>query len=551
MKLYWEVGMKKVIRNLIIIVFCVSLVGTLKFSEAPLIYHKIFNLPVLNKMYCILKLLETKDLSRYKSLYDISVGLLGSTIFYFITVEIPYLLDFYYTKDLLGEEVENIRNNMFTIISEILFVYEIDRPLHKLNYKDVMCVDRSMKKPCYIKYNMTEKRLFRKEDTVIKERNPYPRGIQVRLQSVYDKVEELLELQLHNIKDERLSKILYELKRNKFINQYKLEKDNIQGAKIENTQILFSSLRAGDYFYDFIKLYRQLIRLKYNKKVKIQHMSYSKIDEKKIEQLNKEKDEKNKKLKLKIEKLNVSLAYCKEDRNSRCIAEKIDKGIDIDKSGLYVDRKNFNGEYEFEDFGVLKFVKVNKVDRDNKCNVMNKHADIMIIIYPLFHLYFYKIMRTILLQNRMSKTKTIIFVPFTCLLGKKIKNSIIHTCKYESVHFYRTSLRLGFIQLSSNFPNRKSIIDISDEIVEEIDKYEKFNEENNRINSELFEVNDNKVYMKKGKEKNGIEYEEENYLKDIVENLVFYKSLLEEQNKLLMKQNEILTDKSGCIVSVH
>ncbi len=456
--------MKKKVNIFLFVIFILSLGISLKLSKSSIITSKIFEIPVFSWIYSIIKLLVTADekLKRYEWLYDVSMGILGSSIFYFFTVGVPNILNFYYTKELLADEIEQIRNDMFLTISEILFVYEIDKPYNKLNFQDVMCIDRSIKKSCHIQYIMREKRLLGKDNSIIRKRTSYPRGIQVALQSIDDRVNNLLSYQLHNIKDDRLLKVLYELKRNKFISQYKLEIINKDGEKIENPTILFSSLFSGDYFYDFIKLYRVLTRLRYNKDIKILHMSYSNIDEERIQNLVTEEKKKNVKLKEKISKLKISLIYCTKDRNSTCIAKKIEKGVDIDKSGLYVDLCDFNGTIKFDDPGVLQFISMNKVE---------PQCDIEIFLCPLFQYHFHKIMSTILLRNRKTKRKTIIFIPYVFPIGKIIKSYIIHTNKYEKVHYYRTSFSFGFMHFSSKYPNRKSIIDIADEILEEIDLY--------------------------------------------------------------------------------
>lgn len=242
--------MKKFVNATLILVSIISLIIVLKLSSLPVLCFPNFFVTTLDVR-------ET-----YYLVYDVCLGLLLSILFYFIVNVIPDCIRIKKSKKLTHLYIEQILREMNLIISISLAVYDRgDIKINDIALKDLTILNGNTnysKKD--ISYHITEFNNKKKKLIGCHSYGNLNSIVKSSINNIKSNIENMKSYEYLYAINENLVEILRRIEVCKFIKSYEKKQRDATCYELANTH---------NEMYDFILLYKLLIKQKYHRKYSV------------------------------------------------------------------------------------------------------------------------------------------------------------------------------------------------------------------------------------------------------------------------------------------
>ena len=302
--------MKRNLNWSLFLVFIISLLMTLKYSQLPVwstLPDKISNWFVISE----------KEVVDYVFLYDLFMGICTSYIFYIFIEFIPNKIHNHDSKKLLSYDIELLLRDMKFVIDVIKYIFGINIPIKDISEKDLLIINDKIninKKGFFLEEVFSNKLTSKgKRITGIETSYEYPKCINNTLKQVNERLKNISSKEGYYSIDSDFAKTIILLKDNRFISWYK-NGDN------SNECFIFSN--TSSELIKFINLYKKLVMKRYHDRYrKFTFLTDEEVNNrpKILEEVNKIVNERNKE----FQKLNPCLIYNGLDNNSKIIANRL------------------------------------------------------------------------------------------------------------------------------------------------------------------------------------------------------------------------------------
>lgn len=81
-----------------------------------------------------------------RALLSLAYSIIAAYIFYFVTVVVPLWIQISKSKKILSHEVYFFLEDLYVLINQILYIYKIDRNIDDLEEKDLLCINGKIQK---------------------------------------------------------------------------------------------------------------------------------------------------------------------------------------------------------------------------------------------------------------------------------------------------------------------------------------------------------------------------------------------------------------------
>ena len=269
-------------------------------------------------------------------LLALAYSILAAYIFYWFTYTLPRNLIIYRSKTILSREVHLLQYELFVLINQILFAYNIKKSIEKIEEKDLLHLDGNISKSFNGVYKTSEhwKRFWKrgKQITGFAGRKfTFPEDIHKKLTEIPEKIKKIRKVNPNFYVDETFAETLSAIETSKIIEWY-----------ADSNREIFSLDSSSREFFILINDYKRLLKLNYHKLYRdsFQKIHFYSPDEIKkikedIHQLlsRSSKDFKASKL------LNPCIVYNPNYYDSRSIIAVLNKGWEVSLNGLPLQKK--------------------------------------------------------------------------------------------------------------------------------------------------------------------------------------------------------------------
>lgn len=251
-----------------------------------------------------------------KVMLALSYSILSAYIFFFFSIILPRIILIQRSKKILSRQVHWLLYELFVLINQILFSYEINKPVEQIEEKDLLHLNGNLKTKYKGFYSTSEH-----WNSLIKKGKQFtgfgdmpfefPDSITNRLESIPNEVNKIRQSNPNFHVDELFSEILSSIETNKIIEWYGSKKNE-----------LFKFANSSSEMYAMIVDYKRLKKLKYHLEFrniynKIHFYTREEIDNIKNKQVN--LSAKLAPLYEKLNYLNPCIIYNSEYQESRAI----------------------------------------------------------------------------------------------------------------------------------------------------------------------------------------------------------------------------------------
>ena len=198
----------------------------------------------------------------------LSYSILSAYIFFFFSLVLPRIISIQKSKQILSQQVFNLLNELFVLLNQILFSYDIKKEIDQIEEKDLICLNGNLRERYKGYYSTSEhwNKLSKKGKKFTGFGDmpfEFPDSITGKLKSLSDKISRIRLANPNFHVDEKFSEVLSSIETNKIIEWYGV--NNVE---------LFKYANSSSELYSMILDYRRLKKLKYHLKFR---NSYNKI----------------------------------------------------------------------------------------------------------------------------------------------------------------------------------------------------------------------------------------------------------------------------------
>lgn len=227
-----------------------------------------------------------EDTEKFNRIFlSIGYSLFAAVVFYYFSVVFPRQIQIRRNKQISGKEVRNLLYELFVLIKQILFVFEIEKDLKEIDERDLLSLNGNSTKE-YIGYYRTEtfyNTLWEKRKKLkgLSEVSfEFPESVIFSLSIIPKTIKQIRESNPNFYIDPQFSEILSSIETNNLIKWY---------ANKEYSFLLFQD--SSEAFYSLIQDYIRLKKLGYQQlKVYFEIYFYNDAEKKEIKGKNKIKD---------------------------------------------------------------------------------------------------------------------------------------------------------------------------------------------------------------------------------------------------------------------
>lgn len=246
--------MKKIINWSLVLVSIFSIGIALKFSALPVPAF----LPDEIARFWIT---TPEEQQQYVLLYDISVGIVLSSLFYFVVDEIPNFVRQHKAKRLLSTYVNQLIQNMEQLISIIIAKYEKPTNLALLASKDFLCLNgetQIAQEELSYSYSVYSRK-NNARITGVRSFGTIDKLVKTNLKHILEQIDNIKNYEYFYATDDSLVECIRSIESCKLIKYYHKPSD----AKKESTPCFrFHGTEAA--MDEFVQLYLKLIKLNYH-----------------------------------------------------------------------------------------------------------------------------------------------------------------------------------------------------------------------------------------------------------------------------------------------
>jgi len=232
-----------------------------------LIMRKIFDL-LLIVIFTISIFIAIQTQENKSIVFEIAIGIVVSYIFYVFIEIIPRMLRIHRSKKILAFQVHWLLYELFVLINQILFAFDIEMPINKVQEKDLLHIDGDMTKVFDGVYETSEHyNQFWKKGKQISGfsdmRFKFPDEIVSNLAKLTESIDNIRKSNPNFYVDDKFAEILSSIETNKLIEWYVNKKHKI-----------FQFGGTCMQLYSLVNDYNRLTKLNYHK---LYHDSYQRI----------------------------------------------------------------------------------------------------------------------------------------------------------------------------------------------------------------------------------------------------------------------------------
>ncbi len=245
--------MKRIINWILLVGTVVSAVVALKLSALPVP-------SVMPDKWANFWISSAEEQQKYVLLYDIAVGFIMSTLFYFVVEEIPDKVRMYRAKQLIRTQVNQLAEHMEQIISVTIRKYAINQNLNELAKKDFLILDGEVQQAAEeVSYLTTTYYVKgKKRKTAVHQYGDINRLIKDNSKRILDLISIIKNYEYFYASDGRLVECIRKIEGCDLIRYY-LDDDN----KKRNTPC-FRLHGTSNAMIDFVALYLELLKRKFH-----------------------------------------------------------------------------------------------------------------------------------------------------------------------------------------------------------------------------------------------------------------------------------------------
>lgn len=89
-----------------------------------------------------------------RALLSLAYSIIAAYIFYFVTVVVPLWIQIGKSKKILSYEVYSFLEHLYILINQILYIYKIDRNIDNLEEKDLLCINGTIENRIEVGYDI-------------------------------------------------------------------------------------------------------------------------------------------------------------------------------------------------------------------------------------------------------------------------------------------------------------------------------------------------------------------------------------------------------------
>lgn len=359
-----------------------------------------------------------------RALLSLAYSIIAAYIFYFVTVAVPLWIQIGKSKRILSYEVYFFLEDLYILINQIMYVYKIDRNIDDLEEKDLLCINGTVKNRIEVGYDIQTywNSIWHKGKKCTGLGNMsfiYPDDILKKLSEIPKRIEKIRLANPNFFVDMKFAQLLSFIETNKLRYYYK----PVEELK-PNMPVPFLYATSAEELYKLVIGYRLLNKIGYHKYYK---NTYNIIKFYTKEELNRRREDSSK-------YWNELIVPILEKENS--FHPLIIMNPDIRNSVIIANELRYQ---------CLEYDKLNNVQESNKC---------VIIITDGIP---FKVINQFCRTNE-GKRIIILLNPslFFSSSNKKYYEGMRTVYKKYSI-YYRSSKKIGFIELNKKYPMHRTL----------------------------------------------------------------------------------------------
>ena len=254
--------MKKIINWFLLIGTIISTGIAIKYSAIPV-------LSFLPDNIAEFWITTTEEQQQYVLIYDLAVGFIMSSLFYFVVEEIPSYVRIRKAKLLLNPHINQLVEKMEQLISAVIAQYGCNTNLKMLAQKDFLQLDgeKEIAKQEISYLTTTYYKKTNKKKTAVRAPSTIGTLVKNNLRAILREIEKIKNYEYFYATDENLVECIRNIEGCKLVRFYLKDNGNSQ----ENTPC-FIMHGTSTAMAEFVQFYLQLIKLKYHTEYSITEM---------------------------------------------------------------------------------------------------------------------------------------------------------------------------------------------------------------------------------------------------------------------------------------